>query len=405
MSQKKLSVEFHTLLSRLRAVPFRLARRLISGLLALLLSGPNALHAGALDPLENSALDRLNVEKSLFMDIALAGNRLVAVGERGHILYSDDAGSHWRQSEVPVSVSLTSVHFVSDLQGWAVGHDGVILNSMDGGASWQLHFDGFALNQLLLESTERAFLEAEQAFESGELDERTFEDLSFALEDLQHMTGIGATRPLMKIWFADARSGFALGAYNTLLRTADGGETWQSHGAKLDNPQNFHLNAITASANGDLFIVGESGLVLRSSNQGEAWERLDFPNRGSLFGVLASREGWIVAFGLRGSLFLSGDNGDSWERIDTHTNASIFGGSLFASGAGAALATQDGELLFFDNDRKRIGRKSPDRGYPLLALEHVPRSDDDVLRFAVAGVKGIQIVEVGFDPFDMEAGK
>src|SRR5438034_11738498 len=51
--------------------------------------------------------------------VALAGPRIVAVGERGVVLLSDDRGATWRQVAIPVSVTLTAVRFVNDKTGWA----------------------------------------------------------------------------------------------------------------------------------------------------------------------------------------------------------------------------------------------------------------------------------------------
>ena len=46
--------------------------------------GPARVRAGAL--------------RSTLLDVASAGQRLVAVGERGHVLLSDDQGKTWRQA-------------------------------------------------------------------------------------------------------------------------------------------------------------------------------------------------------------------------------------------------------------------------------------------------------------------
>src|SRR5512139_2515190 len=47
-------------------------------------------------------------------------------------------------------------------------------------------------------------------------------------------------KPLLDVWFADARRGLAVGAYGGLLATGDGGTTWQSHAVNGDD--DFHLN-------------------------------------------------------------------------------------------------------------------------------------------------------------------
>ncbi len=76
--------------------------------------------------------------QSLLLDIeVIADNKLVAVGEYGHILLSTD-GKTWQQAQVPSQATLTSVYFLNSRLGWAVGHDATILHSQDGGESWQV---------------------------------------------------------------------------------------------------------------------------------------------------------------------------------------------------------------------------------------------------------------------------
>lgn len=72
--------------------------------------------------------------ENLLTDATRVGDRIVAVGERGHIIYSDDEGKTWVQGEVPVSVTLTAIDFGTDTHGWAVGHSGVVLKTTDAGA-------------------------------------------------------------------------------------------------------------------------------------------------------------------------------------------------------------------------------------------------------------------------------
>ncbi|HIQ53146.1 MAG TPA: hypothetical protein EYH51_07785, partial [Pseudomonas pachastrellae] len=84
---------------------------------------------------------------TLLIDAAVVGDRLVAVGSRGHIVYSDDQGKSWSQAEVPVRQLLTAVYFVDDKRGWAVGHDSLILNTTDGGATWAMQYRDPELDQ------------------------------------------------------------------------------------------------------------------------------------------------------------------------------------------------------------------------------------------------------------------
>src|SRR5688572_31283560 len=96
-------------------------------------------------PAQKSAL----APRTLLTGLARAGERVVAVGQRGHALFSDDAGKSWQQAEVPVSSDLVAVQFPTATAGWAVGHDGVVLHSADAGKTWARQLDGRSLGDVL----------------------------------------------------------------------------------------------------------------------------------------------------------------------------------------------------------------------------------------------------------------
>lgn len=228
---------------------------------------------------------------SLLLDLAFAGSRIVAVGERGHVLLSDDQGATWRQAKsVPTRVMLTAVYFVDAEFGWAVGHDETILKTVDGGETWiRTHFAP----------------EAQQ--------------------------------PLLDLWFANRVSGIAVGAYGAYFTTNDGGRTWS--GAKFapapdpkqppleegELPPDYHLNRIVGVGN-RLYIAAEGGQLYRSDDRGANWRALPTPYEGSFFGLVPIRGEGLLAFGLRGHLFKSADGGDSWSPIESHTTAMLTDG-------------------------------------------------------------------------------
>ena len=69
------------------------------------------------------AIESAKASRTLLLDVAHAGARLVVVGDHGHILLSDDQGKTWSQARVPTRQLLTAVFFVDEQHGWAVGHD------------------------------------------------------------------------------------------------------------------------------------------------------------------------------------------------------------------------------------------------------------------------------------------
>lgn len=265
--------------------------------------------------------------------VTRAGARLVAVGERGTVLLSDDAGATWRQAPVPVQVTLTSVRFIDARTGWAVGHLGVILKSEDGGEHWVKQLDG---------------VQAAKAVAAGG-DERS---RRFAEE--------GPDKPFFDIDFADAQHGFAVGAYNLAFSTADGGRSWTPALDRLPNKKNLHLYGVR-HVGAQVYVVGEQGLLLKSSDGGASFSALVSPYKGSFFGLLAARSGTLIAYGLRGTALRSDDQGASWSPLDTGVPVSISAGVELEPGT-LALLSQTGDLLLSRDDGKTLTRSAPTGG-------------------------------------------
>jgi photosystem II stability/assembly factor-like uncharacterized protein len=333
---------------------------------------------------------------SILMDVVNVQGRLVAVGERGHILYSDDKCAGWTQADVPVSVNLTKVYFPDGANGWAVGHDGVVLHTTDGGKTWVKQLDGYEINDLML-TQQKALIRAKTDLMEGEnsgLDESQkeilaleLEDLDFFLSDLEMFVEEGPTRPLMDVWFTNDREGIVIGAFGIILETRDGGETWNALMDRIDNPEGFHYYGITRSGD-TLFIAGEAGLLYRSEDFGKTWIRLESPYEGSFFGIMGSPDGgFVTAFGLRGNIYCSLDNGDTWKRSDTGRKASLSGGTFLSDGS-FCIAGVDGTVLRSTDRGKTFSPFSKRFPGSIAVAESVKGS------VAVVGMKGLAMLEM-----------
>ena len=350
--------------------------------LSMALAAPAAF--ALTDIIETPALMSDLAPESLLNDATRAGDRIVAVGERGHVIYSDDEGQTWTQAEVPVSVTLTAVDFGSDSSGWVVGHSGVVLHSGDAGATWQLQFDGLQAAELVIESREEQIAAMEERIEQAPEEEKgdlewALDDLLFALENVQADMEIGPVNPLLDVWFEDDQHGFVVGAYGMVLRTQDGGETWEDWAPNLSNPQNFHLNSVARVTGGALVIVGEAGQVHVSVDNGDTWERRESPYDGSLFGVMGTgKVNEILAFGLRGNTLFSTDLGRSWTMVPNEGGATLNNGAVADDGriilvgnSGAVLVSSNGGESFrahFRNDREGVMGVVPLSGTNLLLV-------------------------------------
>ncbi|WP_282608104.1 YCF48-related protein [Pelagibius sp. Alg239-R121] len=287
----------------MRSTPLWVA--FVVGLLAVASNSASAQQSAATadTQVEESELADL-ASRSLLLDVVQNANRVIAVGDRGHVLLSDDPASNsWKQVVVPTRSMLTAIASGGDGQFWAVGHDAVILKSTDSGQSWQLQ-------------SRDAELEA----------------------------------PLLDVWFEEGNHGFAVGAYGLFYETSDGGQNWEQRSIDEEEP---HFYTLFESANGSLLLAGEFGSILRSPDRGETWVRLESPYEGSFFGGLGLSDGTLLLFGLRGNLFRSTDNGETWIKIDTGVTASLLGATEQSDGqvvivglSGTLLRSNDGGQSF-----------------------------------------------------------
>jgi photosystem II stability/assembly factor-like uncharacterized protein len=284
---------------------------------------------------------------SMVLGVARSGQRLVAVGERGHILTSDDNGVTWTQASVPTSVTLTAVDFPTPAKGWAVGHDGVVLHTRDGGTTWTRQLDGAQVNALVLAQVEKVLA----ASKAAHGDPRAIRSLEYFRKDASAAVEDGPSRPFLDVWFRNEREGLVVGAFGMILRTQDGGATWAPILDRVDNPDGHHYYAIKR-AGGALLLAGESGMLLRSADFGASWARLKPPYEGSYFG-LAANDKVAVAFGLRGRTVRSCDGGRTWEAVATPSGSALSGGRTFSDGSlwlvasgGTVLRSTDGGKTF-----------------------------------------------------------
>lgn len=275
-------------------------------------------------------------EQSLLLDGQVIDGRIVVVGERGHILLSEDHGVTWQQQPAPTRDTLTSVYFTDPSNGWAAGHEAVILRTSDGGHHWQ-----------------------------------------------QVYIDVAGERPILDLWFKDLNQGYAVGGYGLFLMTHDGGKNWgpvdfdpatlASGEAPGEDPWqqpssdetwgiDFHLNQITAAAGGRVYIAAEAGHLYRSDDGCRSWLSLPSPYEGSFYGTLPLERDKLLAYGLRGHLFRSEDAGNSWAPLETGTQATLNDAIRLHDGR-IVLAGLEGILLLSDDNGQSFHRlEQADRG-------------------------------------------
>ncbi len=245
--------------------------------------------------------------KAPLIAMTRVATRVIAVGDYGVIVLSDDAGKTWRQaSSVATRNVLTAVTMIDARQGYAVGHGGTVLRTVDGGETWT------------------------RAYAAGP-------DVS-----------------LLAVWFENPRHGIAAGAFGFAIATEDGGQSWTRVAIGSGDDRDRHLNGIFAlSDHSAVFIAAEAGTLFRSLDRGRTWSVLRLPYNGSMWGGIGLRNGVALVYGMRGHVLRSLDQGRSWAELPSGTQHSFTSGielddaTVVLAGLGGALArtSADGQHL------------------------------------------------------------
>ena len=328
------------------------------------------------DPLHTPAAASPLAQRGLLTALARAGERLVAVGQRGHALWSEDGGRRWQQATVPVSSDLVAVAFPTPTQGWAVGHDGVILASTDGGRSWTRRLDGNGLGARLVAHYERAAASAAPS-------ER--ESAAKWLTEARRVAEQGAQNPWLDVWFQDASTGFVVGAFGLVLHTRDGGHSWTPWLDRVDNPKALHLYAVRGIGE-DVFIVGEQGLALKLDRAAGRFRALDMPYAGTLFGITGTPDA-LVVHGLRGNLLRSTDGGRLWQALPATVPAGLGAAATDAQGR-IVVVSQAGHVLLSSDRGASFASLKVDRPLPAAAVLAAPDG------LVLAGPRGVHILNL-----------
>lgn len=297
---------------------------------------------------------------------ARAGHRLVVAGERGHVLYSDDAGRRWLQSRVPVSVTLTALCFSDERTGWAVGHRGVVLKTADAGESWERVLDGMRVNELL--------------------DEAARGDTRLAVET-RRFAQDGADKPFLDV-ICDSSHVAAVGAFGIAIASDDGGRSWRGLSGLLDRSGLRHLNSVVQVADG-FVLAGEQGGLYRASAD---WSRIDSlasPSQASFFDIVVSRTGTLIALGLRGNLFRSEDGGVRWTKIAVDSTLTFTAGISLADGS-LVLVDEAGGVWRSGDDGRSFTRTAVPGAFPFSGM--MQADDGRVLAVGARGLKWLEPV-------------
>lgn len=323
----------------LRKTPWT-AALLVAAALAAFAGAPSAWAArSTLTPAMHSPI----ADRSPMLALAQAGRRMIAAGSHGLVLLSDDYGISWRQArDVPTQAMLTAIYFLNDRDGFAVGQDGVILETHDAGETWALRY-----------------------------------------------VDINRGLPLFAIHFVDDKRGIAVGALGLVLETTNGGRNWAERLLRRLDYSDLNLNRII-EADGRIAVASQFGVVYRSTNGGASFEPVQSPSQADFWSALALPDGQMMFGTANGELWRVRSDLTGWTQLDTGMNNGIttlaltLDGRLAVGGLGGYLAVGSPR----NDDLKRIGQPEALSAFEPAALIAGPRGI-----LVMAGAKGIDLAD------------
>ena len=348
-------------------------------LAALVLAAHAALAQAAFkDPLSTPAMQTARLtEAPMTAVVRTGGARLVAAGWRGLIAFSDDEGKTWRQAAVPVREDLTALCFPTPTHGWAVGNEGVLLETTDAGAHWAKRLDGNGAAKLMVDTYAAAAARSPE--DTG---------IASALKEAQGYQAQAPARPFLDVAFENERIGYVAGTYGMLFRTTDAGRSWTPWLDRADNPNGYNIYAIHVEGE-QVYLAGELGLALRLDRAQDRFVKLAPAYEGSFF-ALAGGAPALIAAGLRGNAFLSDDEGGSWKKIAFHAAVpTTFSGATLMPDGAVVLVTLSGQM-FVSEDHGKTFVAVPTRT-PMRYGAVAPAGPHQVV---VVGTQGIRVESI-----------
>jgi photosystem II stability/assembly factor-like uncharacterized protein len=196
------------------------------------------------------------------------------------------------------SETLESLCMISALEGWASGQQGLIVHTTDGGLNWSRQISGITDSVWGI-----SFSDALHGVAVG----NTILYTANGGQTWQQGTGILGT--LYDVDMVDQNNAWASGGGGTIARTTNGGQTWSTQQTPIADFANLVSLDFVDTNSG--WAVGQGGTIIATTNGGTTWVNQNSNTTSFFAGVsfVTAQEGWAVA----GNLFLHTTNGgQSW---------------------------------------------------------------------------------------------
>lgn len=268
-----------------------------------------------------------------------------ASGNGSVTYYTTDGGLHWNAVGAPGGSTIGSIWFNDQLNGWAVNLDGLIFHSTDGGSSWTLQTTVHGTNMQMIQ-----FFDLQEGWVIGG-------------DDFFHTTNGGQTWAQSQVpsgtWayggrFFDRLNGVAVGEYGSIVRTNDGGQTWQTVARQGSSQRLWDVEYADSNT---VFMAGDNGVISRSTDGGASWKSIQSGGTAVTHGFdsIDARAAWAGQDG--GEIVYTTNGGVQWIRVSVR-GFDVFGHLMAVAFANRSTGWAAGGNDQFSGSRGIISRST-----------------------------------------------
>jgi photosystem II stability/assembly factor-like uncharacterized protein len=201
------------------------------------------------------------------------------VSEQTHILYTEDGGKTWSLQFKDQDAIFKSISFCDGLNGWAIGDYGYIYHTRNGGKTWEQQGGSFGISE-----------------KTGDIEGGNF------------LFDVAALNP---------QTAWAVGVDGYVIRTLDGGKTWQEVSTGAPKAQLFGIGYDPKTG---MFVIGGNGILMVSLDRGKTWKTAESDPPviyDWIYGISRTGEGRFLLVGDNGMMYLNEGKTPSttWKRV------------------------------------------------------------------------------------------
>ncbi|CAG5076633.1 YCF48-related protein [Parvicella tangerina] len=212
------------------------------------------------------------------------------------------------------SVDFKDIFFIDEYTGYVVGVGGVIMQTQDGGETWDQINNGLgsAVRSIISLTENKAHSFGEQSAMCSTIDQGENWDVKKR-----------GTYRIIDACFIDTLHGYRLqhysSAYCYFMKTLDGGESWS-----YQSVPHGYLNTVvfTDSLNG--YIAGDNGVVLKTIDGGDNWTDVSTPGPSKIRASYALSKDTVYFVGDNGLVVNTNDGGSSYNYYNIGVSVSMF---------------------------------------------------------------------------------